>query len=43
MLHFCLKDLLVTVFENGDLKREYTFKEVRERAEIDLVKKRRET
>lgn len=31
-------DLLVTVFENGKLLRDYTFDEVRQNAEIDLVK-----
>jgi len=33
------KDLLVTVFENGRLIKDYSLKEIRERAEIDLVKK----
>ena len=39
---FCLfyfaQDLLQTVFENGRLVKEFTFAEVRERAEINLVK-----
>ena len=30
----------MTVFENGSLVREYTFDEVRERAELPLVKQR---
>ncbi|KAK3600703.1 hypothetical protein CHS0354_011383 [Potamilus streckersoni] len=34
------KDLLITVFENGKLLRDYTFDEVRSNAEIDLVKNR---
>ena len=37
-----LQDLLVTMFENGSLVRKYTFDEVRERAELPLVKKRRQ-
>jgi nicotinamide phosphoribosyltransferase len=32
------KDLLVTVFENGELVKEYSFEEIRERAELPLVK-----
>jgi len=32
------KDLLQTVFEDGVLVKEYTFAEVRENAEIPLVK-----
>ena len=32
------QDLLVTVFENGKLLKDYTFDEVRERAELELVK-----
>nr|CAB65409.1 pre-B-cell colony-enhancing factor [Suberites domuncula] len=32
------KDLLVTVFENGELVKEYSFEEVRERAELPVVK-----
>uniref|UniRef100_A0A914CWQ6 Nicotinamide phosphoribosyltransferase n=1 Tax=Acrobeloides nanus TaxID=290746 RepID=A0A914CWQ6_9BILA len=32
------KDLLITVFENGRLLRDYSLDEIRERAEIDLVK-----
>ena len=31
----------MTVFENGSLVREYTFDEVRERAELPLVKQRK--
>ncbi|KAK7102512.1 nicotinamide phosphoribosyltransferase-like [Littorina saxatilis] len=34
------KDILVTVYENGKLLRDYTFDEVRQNAEIDLVKKK---
>ena len=30
---------MVTVFENGKLLKDYSFDEVRENAEIDLVKK----
>ena len=37
-----LQDLMVTVFENGQLLREYSFDEVRERAELPLVKKRKQ-
>ena len=37
-----MQDLLVTVFENGGLVREYSFEEIRERAELPLVKKRRQ-
>ncbi|RCN48735.1 nicotinate phosphoribosyltransferase, (NAPRTase) family [Ancylostoma caninum] len=37
------KDLLQTVFENGHLLVDWTLEEVRERAEIDLVKKSRKT
>ena len=37
-----LQDLLVIVFENGSLVREYSFEEIRERAELPLVKKRRQ-
>ena len=33
----------MTVFENGSLVREYTFAEVRERAELPLVKQRQES
>lgn len=32
------QDLLETVFENGALVKEYTFAQVRENAEIPLVK-----
>ncbi|XP_062515041.1 nicotinamide phosphoribosyltransferase-like [Corticium candelabrum] len=35
------KDMLVTVFENGKLVKEYSFDEVRENAELPLVKKKR--
>ena len=31
----------MTVFENGSLVREYSFEEIRDRAELPLVKKRR--
>ena len=31
----------MTVFDNGNLVREYSFEEIRERAELPLVKKRR--
>ncbi|XP_076448009.1 nicotinamide phosphoribosyltransferase-like [Babylonia areolata] len=34
------KDVMVTVFENGKLLREYTFDEVRRNAEINLVKRK---
>ena len=33
---------MVTVFEDGKLLREYTFDEVRERAELPLVKQRKQ-
>jgi len=33
---------MVTVFEDGKLVREYTFDEVRERAELPLVKQRKQ-
>ena len=32
-----VQDLLVTVFENGELTKEYTFDEIRGRAELPLV------
>ena len=35
------QDLLVTVFENGKLLKDYTFDEVRERAELELVKNKK--
>ena len=35
------QDQLVPVFENGVLLREYTFEEVRERAELAIVKRYR--
>ena len=38
---FLSQDLLVTIFENGNLVKEYSFEEIRERAELPLVKKRR--
>jgi hypothetical protein len=31
----------VTVFENGSLTKEYSFEEIRERAELPQVKERR--
>ncbi|XP_021368938.1 nicotinamide phosphoribosyltransferase-like [Mizuhopecten yessoensis] len=34
-------DALVTVFENGKLLKDYTFAEVRENAELELVRQRR--
>lgn len=34
------KDILITVFENGKLLRDYTFKEVRENAELPIVKQK---
>ncbi|KAL8621144.1 hypothetical protein ACOMHN_004815 [Nucella lapillus] len=37
------KDLLVTVFENGKLLKDYTFDEVRENAEISLVNMKKGT
>ncbi|VDN16143.1 unnamed protein product [Dibothriocephalus latus] len=36
------KDLLIPVFENGHLLREYTFDEIRERAELPEVKRLRD-
>jgi hypothetical protein len=36
--YFVFQDCLVTVFENGKLLKDYSFKEVRANAEIDLVK-----
>lgn len=33
-----VQDLLVTVFEDGRLITEYSFDEIRERAEIQLIK-----
>ena len=38
-----MQDLLVTVFENGHLLKEYSFVEIRERAELPLVKEQRPT
>eukprot|EP00118_Oscarella_pearsei_P006867 m.32025 g.32025 ORF g.32025 m.32025 type:complete len:477 (+) comp31589_c0_seq2:59-1489(+) len=32
------RDLLVTVFENGELKKDYSFEEIRRRAEVEIVK-----
>ena len=40
-LYFLIQDLLVTVFENGELVKEYTFEEIRERAELPVVKEAR--
>ena len=37
-IFFCEQDLLETVFEDGVLVKEYTFAQVRENAEIPLVK-----
>ena len=34
-----IQDLLVTVYENGRLLKEYSFDEVRQRVEISLIKK----
>lgn len=34
------KDLLVTVFENGSLMEDYSFDEIRERAELPIVKEK---
>lgn len=31
---FCLQDVLVPVFENGELLRDYTLEEIRQRAEL---------
>ena len=39
---FLRQDLLETVFENGVLVKEYTFAQVRENAEIPLVKEARQ-
>lgn len=36
--HF-FQDLLVTVFENGELMKEYSFDEIRDRAELPLLRK----
>ena len=36
-----MQDLLVTVFENGELVKEYSFDDVRVRAEVPLVKHRK--
>ena len=33
-----LQDILETVFDNGELVKEYTFAEVRENAELTIVK-----
>lgn len=30
--------MMVTVFENGKLLKDYTFAEIRERAELDIIK-----
>ena len=38
---FLSQDLLVTVYENGQLIKEYSFDEIRDKAELSLVKKRR--
>ncbi|XP_076332743.1 nicotinamide phosphoribosyltransferase-like isoform X3 [Tachypleus tridentatus] len=38
-----MKDILVTVFENGKLIREYTFDEIRRNAELDILKNNRRT
>ena len=35
---FVQQDLLVTVFENGKLLKDYSFEEIRYNAEIDLIK-----
>ena len=35
------KDVLITVFENGKLLRDYTFDEVRNNAELPLVKEKK--
>ena len=45
-LYCCLslslwQDLLTTVFKDGVLVKEHTFDQVRERAEIELVKKQK--
>ena len=36
-----LQDLLVTVFENGQLMNEYALEDIRERAELPIVRERR--
>ena len=41
--HTHTQDLLVTVFENGELLKDYTFDEVREQAELPLVRAQRHT
>ena len=40
MLSCWFQDLLVTVFENGKLIKDYTFEEVRENAQVELLKKK---
>lgn len=35
---FSLQDVMVTVFENGKLLKDYTFAEIRERAELHIIK-----
>ena len=42
LMLFLRQDLLETVFENGVLVKEYTFAQVRENAEIPLVKEARQ-
>lgn len=37
-----LQDLLVTVFENGELKKEYLFDEIRDRAELPLLRQKQQ-
>lgn len=39
LVRVCLQDVLVTVFENGKLLKDYAFSEVRANAEIHLVRK----
>ena len=35
-----LQDLLVTVFENGELTKEYLFDEIRDRAQLPLLRQK---
>ena len=40
ILLYITQDLLVTVFENGSLMEDYSFDEIRERAELPIVKEK---
>ena len=37
-----MQDLLIPVFENGKLLKDYTFEEVRHNAELDLMKREKD-